>query len=334
MKKFLPALLSLCVILECRSQAYQKMLGDSVTEFDVNSYCLAIGSKQNSPDASQGNCVNNYCINMASLNAWYVKNDSLYNGKTYKKVVYENIFEGLIREDTTARKVYFIQYCNNYEELLYDFSLLQGDTIQYTFPWQGTYLPSGDYIVDSIRVKHDYSAYYHRHFYLRNHAGSSSHTLELIEGVGCTVHPLFLFSYFQTGYLGYHPTCTGANYDQGLSCKWDNGTKVYWDSCAYNYVTGSGSPVIDSCVYCLGFTGDVNEFAAIGPAEIYPNPASAEVIIRSKAELGLVEIYNTLGTNVYRRYTRERQLTPDLAELPRGIYFVRVHDTILKLARE
>jgi len=334
MKKLL--LLSLIIVSAhfAKAQAYQKMLADTVTEFDVNTLCLGVESKQEGPGTVQANCVYNYCANQWALNAWYAQGDSIYNGKTYKKFTYNSGFVGLMREDTIAKKVFFIQYCNTYEELLYDFSLNQGDTITYNFPYPGINMPSGDYIVDSIRVKHDYSTYYRKHFYLRDHSSINNYTLEMIEGVGCVVHPLFLYTGFQVGMLGYYPDCPGANFDQALSCKWDNGNKVYRDSCEYAIASmvspGSG----DSCVYCHGFTGGVNSLTDQHALEVYPNPATDKMVVKGKHELGMVFLYNAKGTLVYQTKTTNKQLELNLDKLPAGIYLLRVGEGSYRIVKE
>ncbi|MCL2326925.1 MAG: T9SS type A sorting domain-containing protein [Bacteroidetes bacterium] len=66
----------------------------------------------------------------------YFDGDSVYNGKIYKKVFYysdkqhtERLFAGLMREQN--RKTYFIAANSEIEQILYDFSLKQGDTFEF-----------------------------------------------------------------------------------------------------------------------------------------------------------------------------------------------------------
>src|SRR6185312_2231183 len=212
--------------------AYQPLLADSITEFDAVGVCM-LAKQQNSTQQTQSNCVDAHAYNTGFLNAWYAYGDSLHNGKNYKKVSYSNSFQGLIREDTAAKKIYFIQYCNTNEELLYNFSLSQGDTISYNFKYSNTFMTSGVFTVDSIRLQHDYQNYYRKHFYLQNHQAPNTSVLEMVEGIGSTTHPLFLYYNFYPDVYGTFPTCAAANFSQALSCKSNNGVKVYYDSCLY-----------------------------------------------------------------------------------------------------
>jgi hypothetical protein len=137
---------------------YQKLLADSVTEFDVVQFCAV--ARLSNPNQTLNNCIN---IGGCTGAAWYAKNDSLYKSKAYKKVTVFGSFQGLIREDTILRKVYFIPYCDTTEDLLYDFSLLEGNTINYTFPnlsGGSGFIHSGTFTIDSIRLKDDYHSYY------------------------------------------------------------------------------------------------------------------------------------------------------------------------------
>src|SRR5207244_2443621 len=97
------------------------------------------------------------------------------------------------------------------ETLLYDFSLQKGDSINYNFT--PAYNLSGYYVVDSIVMLHDYKNFYRRHFYLQNHSQPGNFILELIEGVGNTSHPLFLYYYFSYGFMGVNPQCPASQYD-------------------------------------------------------------------------------------------------------------------------
>lgn len=79
----------------------------------------------------------------------YFQGDTLVSGYTYQKIYFNPIISlignpfcppyavsgtsqaccGLMREDTIARKVFMYNYNNNSDELLYDFNLVAGDTL-------------------------------------------------------------------------------------------------------------------------------------------------------------------------------------------------------------
>ena len=81
------------------------------------------------------------------------------------------------------------------------------------------------------------------------------------------------------------------------NCKWDNGTKVYADSCLYAIsMYSGGGPYPDSCTYCLGFTGGIkNKMAELNQIKLTPNPVNNIVTVNSNSELSLITICNSLG---------------------------------------
>ena len=302
---------------------YQKLLADSVTEFDAVSVCAITLQQQNGAQKTLSNCVNVQAYFPGT--AWYAKGDSLYNSKTYKKVSYLNAFQGLMREDTLAKKVYFIQYCNTYEELLYNFSLNEGDTITYNLQSFNSSMTSGVFTVDSVRVKHDYTTYYHKHFYLKNHTVANNNTLEIIEGVGNVSHPLFLYYHFNPDLYGTFPSCSAANYDEGLSCKWNNGVKVYTDSClAHEASMHGGGGNINTCNYCWGSTGGIEKYEELEQVTISPNPNNGSFFIETNATTKqTVQIYDVNGRIVLTQFINSKA-TIDASVLPSGIYNVSI----------
>lgn len=131
--------------------------------------------------------------------------DTIINGSTYRKILktgtaYEHcnfgnfinnwysIYEyaGAIRQDTAARKIYFISAANSNECLLYDFSVSVGDTIN-NCECQTTVAS-----IDSVLI----GSNYRKRFNL-----STSPSISIIEGIGSTsglLEPLCPFEYFGT----------------------------------------------------------------------------------------------------------------------------------------
>jgi PKD repeat protein len=303
--------------------AYQKMLADSVTEFDVNVACYGV-LKQGNPQ-TLSNCIN---ANAYNHTIWYAKGDSLYNSKAYKKIVLNNIFQGLMREDTVAKQIYFIPYCNTTETLLYDFSLTQGSTITYSFSSSNVYMANGTYTVDSVKLQHDYRNYYHKHFYLRNHGSVNNKTLEMVEGVGNVSHPLFLYYNFSTAtILTPSPECTASSFNEALGCKWNNGKKVYIDSILFKMATSPpySNYFNDSCNYCLGETGGINQYNNSENVSIYPNPAKDVLhiefeMLNEKAELKLFDVNGRLVLT----QAINGKTTIDASNLNAGVYSLSI----------
>ncbi len=298
---------------------YQKLLADSVTEFDIVSACLF--TRLSNPNQTLSNCITLSGYGGGAPNQWYAKGDSLYGGKTYKKITNNNTFQGLMREDTITKKVYFIQYCNTYEELLYNFSLNQGDTVTYHFVYSSGLMTSGVFTLDSIRLKHDYKGY-RNHFYLKNHSVIGNDVLEMIEGVGNVSHPLFLYYQFQqNAFNTAFSSCSGANFNMALSCKWDNGNKMYYDSCLYheaNIHGGLFGP--DSCTYCWGATGGIEQYTSLEKVTISPNPTNGNFIIEPNSiTKQTMQLYDVNGKLVLSQ-TINGKTNIDAGSLNEGVY--------------
>lgn len=327
MKKITTLLLTILAI-QAGAQTYEKLLADSVTKFTVVQLFIPVMEKNNGNQQNQStNCV------YASPGDWLAKTDSVYKGNTYKKFYQFNgaNFVGLMREDTLAKKVYFIQYCDTVENLLYDFSLVQGGTINYTFTNPGM-LMSGVYTVDSVRLKHDYHRY-HKHFYLRNHSANAD-ILEIAEGVGSLNHPLFLYYSFNMGELFWSmgsQSCPASQYDEILSCKWNDGIKMYYDSCTYALaLSNSCVGVSDTCHYQTICSG-IEEFTGIKNISAYPNPASDLVTIEIEAEKQMnlsFSLVSVLGVEIKKEGANQllkgkNTLKLHVKDLPEGIYLLK-----------
>ncbi|MBK7683545.1 MAG: hypothetical protein IPJ26_14245 [Bacteroidetes bacterium] len=91
-----------------------------------------------------------YICNLRDGHQYSFQGDTLVSGFIYQKIYYNPIialignpycppfavdgnspanFGGSMREDTIARKVFIYDYSTNSEELIYDFSLVAGDTL-------------------------------------------------------------------------------------------------------------------------------------------------------------------------------------------------------------
>ncbi len=69
-----------------------------------------------------------------------------------------------------------------------------------------------------------------------------------------------------------------------------------------------------------------------GPIEIYPNPASNRLVIRGPANLGALQVVNSLGQDITHQIAILPTNTPstvelDVSKLERGMYLLRVLDT-------
>jgi hypothetical protein len=119
------------------------------------------------------------------FNNYKIIGDSIVNNVSYKKIISENgdcscnwsipQNAGLVREDTIAKKVYFIPINSNSEVIIYDFTQNVGDTVN-------SFLSCGNQLViqsiDSISI----NGLYHKRFNISDCGVGTS----FIEGVGNT----------------------------------------------------------------------------------------------------------------------------------------------------
>lgn len=265
---------------------------------------------------------------------WQIQGDTVYKNITYKHVYDNGALVGIIREDTVAQKVYFRTYCDTTPELLlYDFSLQQGDTISYNFPFSvAGNINNGVYTVDSIRTLYNYTNRYSRHFFLTNHS-SPGQILEIAEGIGSLNHPLFLYYWFSQGVLSpYVPTYAHPPlyFSRLVSCKWDDSVKVYGDSVAYYLANGGQKTVVitihDSCDYTSKCCVAAIQTNALSELEIIPNPVSELVRLNLPGKAEQLELINSVGEKVFVQHNLRNttNLVLHVESLPPGIYILKV----------
>jgi hypothetical protein len=211
---------------------------------------------------------------------------SYYSGAPcYNDTVAAGSYIGSIRQDTAARKVYYVFPVDTAEQLLYDFNLSVGDTIR-GYLARDCNSGSMDQTVvsiDSILIGSDYRT--------RWNFGLSS-AYSIIEGIGST-----------KGLL--EPVCElidGPIY--ALDCFKQNDT-VYYPSL---------STTCDLETSTVNFVLTDNSFS------IFPNPAQDYFTITG---YGLLEIYSLQGSRVYSENLRSHIKTIR-CNLQPGIYFARL----------
>jgi hypothetical protein len=330
MKKLYSAIFIFLFAGTISAQAYFPML-DSVNNWHNITNFIPV--RINPISASQ-NCT--YPVFYVNDLEEYTTQDSVINSFTYKMVYATadgNItpcFIGFMREDTAARKVYFLDNLSNPEILLYDFSMIPGNTINISFTVNNGYLPNGTFTLDSIRSIH-ISAGNRRIFYLNNHAVPFSPNLVWIESVGATLNAFYPVCMNQYGFNQYQ-SCMAVPHDatEFLTC-FDHATKIYYDSCAYHEaIQDFCFQVTDTCNY-HNICGDVHEIPSLTSFEISPNPSSGKcqlaIEVSQKKELSVI-VWDITGKNLVKENPlgiipagkAEKEI--DLSSLPDGIYFV------------
>lgn len=204
--------------------------------------------------------------------------DSYYNTDVY------------LREDVAARKVY--KLVNNTEEMLYDFSLVQGDVI--------TLSNGNTYTVNVSEV---------------NVLGGTRKRITLqhqffqgetwIEGVGSNRHP-----FVRTFQLPSDPHIY-------VTCSAQNGQNIY------NHGIANGGTPTD-CQMLLS-TGQHEQ----AQASVYPNPFSSVLSLDLSQEVqnASVDIFDLQGKLVKRTHATGRLITVNRDGLSPGLYLLKVTET-------
>jgi hypothetical protein len=276
-KAHLFILLSLLFSLEGLSQKYYPML-DAVNNWRYvqNDYPAIAPPHQ----ALLNTC--NYPNSQA--NEIYTTTDTLIATHTYKKLMLLNPYPvpclyGYIREDTAARKVYFMDNLSHPDVLLYDFSMQLADSTYLTFPYPNGLYHTGFYRLDSIKTIH-IKAGNRRAFYLNTHQGTVVKTLEWIESLGNLIDNVYPYAQTHSSF-GPFSGCPGLQHQclQFLSC-FDHNYKVYYDSCAWHTAITNGCLFVsDTCDY-HNICGGIQEFQSLSSASLYPNPSSEELTLK------------------------------------------------------
>lgn len=198
---------------------------------------------------------------------------------------------GFVRNDVINKKVYYYSINNSAEELLYNFDLQIGDTLQGTVFLNGNWTVG---VIDSIPV-HD--VFHKRYEILIN---NNSLGYYLIEGIGTS---LGLFERV----VEFWPI-------HDLRCFTLNGNLVYTSQNA----TECGLET-DTCFV------DVEEVAK-NVARVYPNPANSYVIfdLQTKIPVGTITITDFTGRPVTSFPIAGEKTVWQMAGLNPGVYLFRM----------
>jgi len=316
--------------LSSNAQApYHKMIASSTTDWYIFQDYIPV-----KPTA--GTAVNTVFLNQGLYSAAI---DTFLLGETYKKVkhVYyspgmpQNTLVGFIREDSAARKVFFVEKNTTSEITLYDFSLTLGAVINLNFPDNFGHFPAGSYtvaIADSVMTR----VGYRKQLKL---VGPSSDTLIHIESIGSIIHPLYIFQ-SDYGYgqfmFGGSSTCSYP-YGIGLACKESNNQK-FFQSCTYDLALMSGCIYeYDSCNYYNSCSG-IQEITSKIQHRIVPNPATNQISLEielDNEEMIQVDIFDISGRKLKTLYTgkllgNHKAITMDVSSFENGYYFLKIYN--------
>lgn len=297
MKKLLLIILLVSSNTFSRAQSYHPLL-DSINRWAVAANFLPVRN-------SNATTICNYPFNSFNPEDFYTDGDTTINAVVYKKIIADDQFgiclAGYVREDTSTQRVYFLSTTSATEELLYDFSIQNGDSLQLSFYASGSFYTTGNFTVDSIRTV-TLIAGQRKIIYLTNHR-YPWFQLEWIEGVGSPEHPFYTYSDNQGGGLMYN-YCGGFGpgggnqyfYGSFLTC-FSHDSLQYFDSCAFSVASGNSCFfVADSCHY--GNTcGNIDEKSMIKKLSLFPNPTQQELFAEVVVEQSAVYLFRIFDSN-------------------------------------
>jgi hypothetical protein len=339
MKKLL-LLLTFTGFISQAQTAYNKMIGVNNSEWYEFFVPIPISP---APGNGQSNFNTGKNSGISSIfpdyGKWSATKDTFVMGKNYKKFyhVYNmpsfpmNTHVGYIREDSAARKVYFLDKTASAEDLLYDFSLNVGDSVFYNFPTMGYTFYKGYYKVKSIQNVSTVLGT-RKQFKLRD-VGNSGDTLVYTEGIGCNIHPLYLYT---SGYpMGGWFTSMSAGckypYIIGLACKYSDGIKQF-QSCTYTVAQTIGCIFkYDSCNY-WNTCSSIRENSMIENFNLYPNPAKSKTTINfflNEDVAVSIEVVDVMGRKVKtirneKMISGENNIDFSVDDIAPGSYFINV----------
>lgn len=232
-----------------------------------------------------------------------ISGDTLINSQSYHKLSTPFVqsfstgfcggvdigYKGAIRQDTLNRKVFFIPPSNNTEQLLYDFNMQVGDTVEGIIESLSSPKDTVQSI-DSVLIDGSY-----RKRWIIN----SCYEINFIEGIGS------IYGLFETS-----PGCI-------------NDLANFWITCfQQNEVTLYPNPSTN----CELITSIKETFPKPIQATVSPNPFhySALLQLNSNFEKADIIIYNAFGAQVRQQNIISQMTTLNRDELSNGIYFYQI----------
>jgi len=235
----------------------------------------------------------------------YFDGDSIVADYSYKKIFscddrsHENIkYEGLMREQ--CKKTYFIPANSETEYLLYDFSLEEGMTFEYT-DWRSAFLSSPLEIRQYVKVDFvEINGIQKKRISLTGQPPNDHYVLATwIENIGSSSGLLYPCSYIWTGS------------NRKLLCYFENNELIY------------KNPEYSECYY----DSSVSSIQAMvfDRYSVYPNPVDDILTISpSNSTISRIEIFNISGEKVYSQIYEG---VIDISSLSKGMYFLKAYNT-------
>lgn len=264
--------------------------------------------------------------------------DTIMGSFAYKMLDRYELFAGFIpcrygymREDTTARKVYFVPNDLSPEFVLYDFSMVQGDQIYLDFA-PGNAYPAGNYVLDTVFSIPTIAGL--RNLYnLLPVAAPWSDPVQWIEGVGCpsglayTKGAWFGGGLFSSACFN-DPVVRMAN--ELLLCFEHDSVKAYFDSCAHAYAFNNFCFYYTDSCYFYNICGSLEELSSPFKMQIFPNPFKDTFVIDFESPIATEGVFVVSDLHGKTLYVHEvsnlipghNEIQVQLPELASGNYLL------------
>lgn len=252
--------------------------------------------------------------------------DTIINSLNYHKLFFNSgltdstmifsspntIYNGAIREDTTAKKVYYIPKDSVNESIIYQFNLNYHDTvlIPTIYGWYE------EFVCISNNATILINSQYRKYYILQSQDFQQEFW---IEGIGSGGGILNTY---------YHPTWDTLKYM--LRCFHQNDTLLY-------HMNGCPWPVppcqsiFDGC-YTQGLYTKIeqNKGNLENNIMIFPNPITGESILKIPGKISgknaLIEIYNTQGKLIKRHNIDGNEILLNASEFSPGLYVYKLNN--------
>ena len=247
-----------------------------------------------------------YCFANGTADEYYsitFSGDTIIGSQTYHKLStpfvqsystgtcggYPTGFRGAIREDTAARKIFFVPPSESTEQLLYDFTMQVGDTVRgftASFAWPADIVQS----IDSILV----GTTYRKRWNINN-----CYNIHFIEGIGSTY-----------GLIEVSPGCVTDLPDYTLTCFQQNGNAHY----------------PDTITNCQLITSIQSKDKVLYKVEAFPNPSNGCFTIEfGGGDIKELFITDLLGKIILRQ-SIDKQTQIKIDNLHAGTYLLILID--------
>lgn len=227
----------------------------------------------------------------------------------------------LVREDTSAGIVYYLNPVDSAEHILFNYNMQVGDSITYILT-TGSFVDAVDSI-DSTLI----NGVYHKIFNMHNRVLGTQRSYTILEGVGCTNSPMF---------PAWFPSCF--EYSESLVCFSGHGSYPAADapinSCAKygSYPCGNYYvPSFHNTAGCVGTLNANNEKSHTRSIIVAPNPATDHLNITSATAFDnntTISAYDVTGRCVSKTKAEsgKNELNINTAEWSAGVYMIIVQN--------